>query len=225
MQPKAKLYKFRATSSGALHASRSCLFILGVNWLTQGVRGMDAKEWSFRAALLAALGLGASTMLHAMGVPSLPALAGGLLIGHTFNFLVNGQFWVCCRYCPAYRQESAILRQRIATLLDKVAARPWLEEAVVIGSTVTRLDEPGPRSDVDLRLIFPSSALGWLRTNLLLLELRAWALVKRLPLDLYAYANPAALRRFDQSEPLGIVLDRAGRLNRDFADRQLVRLR
>lgn len=226
MQPKAKLYRWRAGSPSALFESRSCLLILALNWLLQGVRGMDPKELSFRLLLAAGLAAPATWLVwRATGWAPLTALAVGLTIAHTLNFLVNGQLWVCLRYCPAYRRRPADLARELDALLASVAARPWLEEAVLLGSTVTRLAAPGPRADIDLRLIFPPGLAGWLRTNLLLLELRARALVRRLPLDVYAYEHPAVLRRFDQAEPLGILLDRRARLCRGFANRRLVRLR
>ena len=70
----------------------------------------------------------------------------------------------------------------------------------------------GDRADLDLRLVFPAGAVSWLRLNLLLLRLRARALVTMIPLDLYAYDRPEALRRFDQRERLLLLLDRDGRL-------------
>ena len=226
MQPKAKTYRLRATSSAGLFESRNCLFILAVNWLLQGMRGMDPKELGFRLLLLALMaGLAAWTLAGFLGLSGLAALALGLGIGHTLNFLLNGQLWVVLRYCPGYRQDPARLATQISALLDDVARQSWLSEAVLMGSTVTRLATPRSRADIDLRLIFPPGVAGWLQTNLYLLRLRVLAACRGLPLDLYAYAHPAVLRRFDQSEPLGIILDRGVRLKRGFANRRLVWLR
>jgi hypothetical protein len=47
---------------------------------------------------------------------------------------------------------------------------------------------------------------------MLLIALRARAFLQAIPLDLYAYDGPASLRRFDQAEPLLVLLDRRGRL-------------
>jgi hypothetical protein len=226
MQPKAKSYRFRATSPEALFSSRNCLFIVAVNWLFQGMRGMDPKELSFRLALLAlGTALSAWLIVSLTSVPALDALALGLVIAHTLNFLGNGQLWVALRYCRGYRREPSYLARAITELLDDVARQDWLGEAVLLGSTVTRLQTPRARADIDLRLIFPPGLRGWLRTNLYLLRLRLIAASSGVPLDIYAYEHPAVLRRFDQSEPLGIVLDRERRLKRGFANRQLVWLR
>ena len=69
-----------------------------------------------------------------------------------------------------------------------------------------RSRRPRPAAPVPARLA------GWLRVNLLLLRLRAQAFLRRIPLDLYAYERPERLRRFDQREPLLVLLDRDGRL-------------
>jgi hypothetical protein len=90
--------------------------------------------------------------------------------------------------------------------------RPWLREAVCIGSLGRTGAAHGDRTDLDLRLLFPPGPLDWLRTNLLLLRLRTRALLGRIPLDLYAYERPERLRRFDQRERLMVLLDRDGRL-------------
>jgi hypothetical protein len=149
-------------------------------------------------------------------------MAMGAVASHSLNFLVNGQFWVCLRYCPAYRRDPVALARAFDALVRDLQDQSWLDEAVVIGSMASRPARPGPRADIDLRLVFPPGIVNWLRTNLLLLRLRAKALLSGLPLDVYAYEHPAVLRRFDQSEPLGIVLDRDARLRRGFANRQLV---
>ena len=40
-----------------------------------------------------------------------------------------------------------------------------------------------------------------------------------IPLNLYAYDDPSSLRRFDQREPLRLILDRQGRLAAAFPER------
>ena len=95
----------------------------------------------------------------------------------------------------------------------------WLAEAALIGSRGGGIQRFGPRSDLDLRLIFPPGPLAWLRTNLLLLRLRTAAFLRAIPLDLYAYDTPESLRRFDQRERLLVILDRQGRLAAAFPER------
>jgi hypothetical protein len=225
MQPKAKIYRFRATSSASLFESRNCLFILAVNWLLQGMRGMDPKELGFRLLLLALLaGLAAWLLAGLLGLPGLTALALGLGIGHTLNFLLNGQLWVVLRYCPGYR------RIRPGSRLDQRPARRCGAAGLARRGRAHGLDrDPAGdtaiprrhRSPADL----PAGGRGLAAHQPLPLAPALSGRLPGLPLDLYAYEHPAVLRRFDQREPLGIILDREVRLKRGFANRRLVWLR
>ena len=195
--------------------AQSCAFILAANWLMQGMRGMDGKELGFR--LLLEL-LAAGILLVFVLPESALSLPMALVLAHSLSFTLNGQVWVCVRYCPSYRRSPRAVDRFARDAASHLRRLPWLQEAVLIGSrggAATR----GLRSDIDLRLIFPRGPIAWLRTNLLLLRLRTLAFVRMIPLDLYAYDDPSSLRRFDQREPLRLILDRQGRLAAAFPER------
>lgn len=214
MSYKTKLFPFVPADPRLARLQQSCAAILLANWCFQGMRGMDRKELAFRLVLEALLVLLLAAVLRPATVMALPL---ALLLAHSLQFLLNGQLWVCARYCRFYPGDAARLEAATDRLARELAAIGWLEEAVLIGSRGG--GRPGPRSDIDLRLIFPPGLRGWLLTNLLLLRLRSRALVAFLPLDLYAYDGPGSLLRFRQDEPLRILLDRRGRLAVRFASR------
>jgi hypothetical protein len=196
---------------------QSCAFILAVNWCLQGMRGMDRKELGFR--LLAEL-LVATLVVAAWPAPVGPgALACGVLAAHSFGFTLNGQVWVCARYCRWYRRDPIALERFLTRVAVELRALPWLREAVCIGSRGDLGRVRGERADLDLRLICPAGWSGWLRCNLLLLRLRARAFLRLIPLDLYAYDAPESLQRFDQRERLLVLLDCDGRLSTLFPER------
>lgn len=219
--PKAKLFPFQPRSPLLAAAMQSTPFILAINWCLQGTRGMQAKELSFRLLLEAALATAAAGALAGGGMAAPVAVVLGLALAHSFNFLANGQLWVCARYGRAWHRDPAALDAFLAGTADRLRRLPWLAEALCIGSQGPGQGTRGSRSDIDLRLVFPPGPGGWLRVNLLLLELRARALVAVIPLDLYAYDDLEAFGRFRPDEPLLIVLDRHGRLARRFGDRRL----
>lgn len=213
---KPKIFPLMPASPHLARLQQRCAVILAVNWCFQGMRGMDSRELSFRLLGEALLALPvAAALVPAAGTTMGVALA--VLVAHSLQFLLNGQLWVCARYCPRYRGDEARLERWMARLPEELAALPWLREAVVIGSRGG--GRPGPRSDIDLRLVFPPGLRGWLATNLLLLRLRSRALLARLPLDVYAYDAPASLLRHRQDERLRLLLDRDGRLAAMFARR------
>ncbi len=214
-RPKAKQFPIKPRRPWLVAVLQSCPAILVVNWCLQGMRGMDRGELAFRLVL--------ETVLWA----SLAPLTGGLvalLLAHSFNFLLNGQLWVCARYCLFWHRSPAALDRFLARVVGELRARPWLESAVCIGSLAEGAVARHDRADIDLRLIAPPGPSGWLKANLLLLALRARALVRLIPLDAYVYDSVESLGRFRQDEPLLIVLDRRGEIARRFAQRRLVTL-
>lgn len=193
---------------------QSCPVILAINWCMQGMRGMDRGELAFRLLF--------ETVLWLALLPRLGPL-WALFVAHSFNFVVNGQLWVCARYCLFWHRSPAALNGFLADVARRLRELTWLDEVVCIGSCGAGAIAHHDRADIDLRLVAPPGPLGWLRVNLLLLALRMRALFGLIPLDLYAYDSPASLDRFRQDEPLLVILDRRGRIAERFAGRRLVR--
>jgi predicted nucleotidyltransferase len=190
---------------------QSCAAILVVNWLTQGMRGMGRRELTFRLLLEALL---------AAGIAPMTGWPVALFVAHSLSWTLNGQIWVCARYCRLYRGDTDRLHHAVAELAIALRRTEWLQEAALIGSAAAgRL---GERSDIDLRLVTPPGLVGWLRVNLLLLRLRTRALVWMLPLDAYAPDRPEDLLRSDPADAVRLLVDRDGRLRRALAGRRLV---
>lgn len=216
---KPKLFPIQPRSPVLARWMQSCLFILAVNWCLQGMRGMDRKELSFRLLSEAGCAL-LLTLAGGMAGLSLPwSLGPAVLVAHSLSFTLNGQLWVCVRYCRFYRRDPAALERFLHGVATELSRLPWLDEAVCIGSRGDRGLVRDERSDLDLRLVFPPGWRNWHRVNLLLLKLRTRAFLAAIPLDLYAYDQPSSLRRFDQRERLLVLLDRYGWLQVLFPER------
>jgi hypothetical protein len=218
--PKLKAFPIRPRSAVMAGLLQSCAMIMAINWCLQGMRGMDRKELAFRLLLEGLVGLVLALVLSVWLAPASAVLAA-LFMSHSFGFTLNGQAWVCARYCRWYRRDPALLEAHLQRVTDRLRRLSWLREAVCIGSLGRKGGISGDRADLDLRLLFPPGLAAWLRVNLLLLRLRAEAFLRRMPLDLYAYDRPERLRRFDQREPLVVLLDRDGRLSRLYPRRAM----
>jgi len=199
-------------------AMQSCPGILAINWVFQGMRGMQRKELSFRVLMESVMILLLFPLLPG-SIPVSERLAIAAAGAHSVNWLINGHLWVCARYCPAYRRDPAALTGFLAKTETQLRSLWWLEEAVCIGSVGDAGRVRSERSDIDLRLIFSPGLVNWLRLNLLMLRLRTLALFLIVPLDLYAYDDVMALDRFRQDEGLLPILNRQGRIAARYASR------
>jgi len=213
---KAKRFPGIPSDSLLFPLSQTCAFILAANWVMQGVRGMDRGELSFRLLLLAAL---IATFCATQPALNAEGILAAMAAAHSINFILNGHPWVCLRYCRFYRRSPAAIDLWLSNWIYRIQRMAWLEECVMFGSRARGKSDL--RSDIDLRLITPKSYLNWLRVNALLLLMRTDAAFRAIPLDLYAYDTPRSLLRFDQTEPLLIISDRAQRLRHLFAYRDL----
>ncbi len=195
------------------------LTVLAVNWLCQGLRGMGRRERRARLAAEASLVL----LLWPALVPAAGAGGGlllALLLAHTLQWTLNGQFWVVMRYLPGWHRDPAAVVAFRRALEARLRAASWLREAVITGSLVRRAEGAGPHSDIDVRLVYPPRAAARLRADLLALALRARAFLRAIPLDLYLEDRVEDLARLDPRDPWRLVVDRDGRIRRHFAGRR-----
>ncbi len=219
---KPKPFPLLPAALGRSPLVQNLAVILAVNWVMQGMRGMQRRELAFRLLLEGLATLLLLPVLRSAGVAAPTAFGLALAIAHTANFLFNGQFWVCLRYASFWGRDPAVPDAFLAATVARLRRRTWLHEAFCIGSAAAG-GITGRRSDIDLRLVFPPGLAGWLRTNLLLLELRLRAFFAAVPLDLYGYDDLAPLARFREDEPVLLLLDRRGRLARALVGRKVVR--
>ncbi len=219
---KKKVFSWAPNAGGVQALLQSCTAILVINWWSQGIRGMGTKELIFRLMLELAFFFLFFVILTQCGIQLGVSAIGSAIIAHSFNFSLNGQFWVCARYCRFYNRDPRHIDDFLRRTCGLLRNLVWLGEALCIGSQGVGLGTRTPRSDIDLRLIFPPGQINWLRTNFLLLRLRCLAFFKGVPLDLYAYDSVYALDRFDQTEPLYVILDRSQRIAKHYPKRTLV---
>ncbi|MEO1018303.1 MAG: nucleotidyltransferase domain-containing protein [Pseudomonadota bacterium] len=198
-----------------------CIVILLINWFSQGMRGMQPKELSFRLLLEAIVVIITTSTLSAQGFRLAFSFLAAMIFAHSLNYFFNGQFWVCARYCSTYWRQPKTIDLFFDRILTWLAQTHWIEEAVCIGSQGKASGTRTPRSDIDLRIVFGSGTKNWFRTNLLMLRLRTSAFLLRIPLDLYGYDAVSALDQFDQEEPLFVIKDRQNKIFQRYYFRNL----
>ena len=215
--PKKK--KFPVKSKILLGFLQSWFGILFINWVFQGIRGMQYKEVSFRILLETIVLLLIYELLISSGISSIWSFLISLLFSHTINWLFNTHLWVCMRYMKFYRRNPDALREFLRKVSSDIQQKSWLSEAVCIGSVGDKGDVTSWRSDIDLRLFFGNGILNYFCLNLYLIYLRTWALINVIPLDLYAYDDISKLHEFKLGEGIKVIKDDLGLILKEFPNR------
>jgi len=220
MKPtKLKNFGWSPRSKLLAYLMQTGVVILAINWVFQGVRGMQFKELSFRWALESIVFLILFLILIQSEVSVIWSCLGALVLAHSLNWLFNTHLWVCVRYMKVYRRNPDALSNFLSDVSKQINKKSWLKEAVCIGSIGDKGDVSSWRSDIDLRLFFGAGPLDYFRLNFYLIYLRTRALIEIIPLDLYAYDNIEILERFKSDEGILLIKDVDGRIAARFSGR------
>ncbi len=200
-----------------LRVMQSSLSILLINWVFQGMRGMQSKELTFRLVLEFFIGLFFFYLLFDYPVDLWAKLFLSLLSAHTVNWLFNTHLWVCVRYFRIYRRNPEALSAFIKIVKKQINGIYWIDEAVCIGSVGDKGDVMTWRADIDLRLFFKPGVLNYFKLNFYLIFLRVYALVAVIPLDLYAYNDIRYLDNFKKDEGISLIKDTNANVSRMYS--------
>ena len=214
---KKKTYAWMPRSRRLRELMTSPAGVIGINWVFQGILGMDATDRWFKIGFDIVLTVGLSAVLIRF-MPASGTVALSLFLAHTANWLLNGHFYVIGRYVGFTRTSV----DRIWAYTSGVAARarccPALLGAVVHGA-VTRGEGIRTTSDVDVRFIRrPGLGNGFRAAWFTFLE-RARAFFARFPLDPYLLDDVDLLARMRTDEKPILLHDLDGVLQAYYADR------
>ena len=216
-KPKVKNFGWVPQSKALNVIMQSGLCILTINWVFQGVRGMQKKELLFRLVLEFFVTAMFFLILTSRGLNLYWSGVLSILASHTCSWLFNTHIWVCMRYMKIYRRNPDALCEFLTKVTSQIQEKKWISEAVCIGSIGDKGDVSSWRSDIDLRLFFKPGIINFVRLNLYLTYLRVWALFTVIPLDLYAYDNIDILNKFKPGEGIKIVKDDDGLIFQGFS--------
>jgi hypothetical protein len=158
------------------------IIVLFVNWIFQGMRGMQYKELSFRVIIEI---LFIFLIFYFLKF----SLLLSFLLVHTFFWIFLCQFWLINRYSLNYTNNLKKMNQTYKKIINKVIRFKTLDEAIVIGSLSSQKKILKINSDVDLRIFFSNSIKSYFTLNLFLSYLRIYSFITKFPLDIYCYDN------------------------------------
>ncbi|MBA7490132.1 hypothetical protein ES702_00667 [subsurface metagenome] len=213
-QPKNKLiYSLMVSPPG----------VIMINWIFQGILGMDTSERWFK--------IGLDIVLTLVLIPFLlfffrfwSSVFLALFFAHTTNWLFNGHLFVIGRFIGfTYNSPKGIL-EYMKLIEGRVKYTGCLQGVVIFGK-VTRGGGISNTSDVDIRFVRKKGFWNGLAANFWGINERTRALFARFPLDLYVYDNVKSLDRLRKDEKPIIVYDPNRALREKYKERGYTMLR
>jgi len=183
---------------------RSKYAILASNWAFQGMLKAVWCERVFRLSIDALI-----TLVFALMLPRfLPwSLLIGFLLGHTFNWLFNGNALSTLKFQGVgYKTENIVkFKEWMTDRLNRNLGSN-IHAVFIIGSVAR--GEQRETSDIDLIVVRLPGLTGSIKANIITLFLRASAFIQLVPLDLFIVDNLAQLKKRvrPDEQPLAVYL-------------------
>jgi GTPase SAR1 family protein/predicted nucleotidyltransferase len=154
-------------------------FVLAINWVFQGTLIMTMSERLFRF-LLELTVAATSIVLLSHSVPLVQNILLSLVVAHTIDWSLNGNFWATQRFFGRKSDP----KQLIDFLRNLEKGEHFSVEAIAAFGSLSR-GRFNASSDLDMRIVRKRGFLSWMGTNLFVLKLRSTSFVKRRPVDIF----------------------------------------
>ncbi|MBN2372457.1 hypothetical protein JXL19_01535 [bacterium] len=201
----------------AYYLIQNKITLIIINWVFQGILGMDKTEILFHLGydlVWAIIFFG----LLANLIGWWTAMFFSIILAHTLNWLLNSHFWVMGRYIGISRVSTEKIYSYLERFYDNFSENRALLGAVVLGN-MRRGGSIKTTSDLDLRVIRKRGLLNAILSNLILAGLKTSAFLKRFPLDIYLLDDVIGLSRYRLDESPLILFDRGGDIRGFYASR------
>ncbi|MGA2626661.1 MAG: nucleotidyltransferase domain-containing protein [Candidatus Bathyarchaeia archaeon] len=183
--PREKIYGIGYNDHNALvrYLLRKRVFAALSNWLFQGMLIMCPSELCYRlgSELLLAI-LIYYAIVHSLGESG--ALIFCLLIAHTANWILNGNFIGTQKFFGMKYDQTKVANFLIKLKAGHQLLRSGIAMIAAFGSW-SRTGKLTEHSDLDIRIIRKPGLLNWLKANVFASLMRLTAVRYVVPLDLY----------------------------------------
>lgn len=178
--------------------SRNAIAILLRSWLSQGFFYMIPIERGIKILQTGVLWSGFLLLVKALHYSLTPSVViSGLVITHSVNWLLSGQFWVVMTYL-GYQTTPGEVRAYLHHLADQCRNTAFIRDALLYGSIARGMFKAS--SDIDVRILPGKGRLSLLKAALFTTFLRAQSFRKGIPLDIYLFENEEMLNRMNPDE-------------------------
>ena len=191
--------------------------VVCINWLFQGILGMDRTDRWFKLCFDGLVTGGLMALLWPLASFWI-AFFSSVFLAHTLNWLLNGHLFALGGYVGFTNTLADELWSYSAGIQYRTQGKTFLLGVLVFGSAVR---EEGVRvtSDMDMRFIRRSGFWNGVRAARFSMLERSRALIARFPLDLYLFDSLSSLNRLRDDERPIILYDPEGVLQAKYAER------
>ncbi len=172
-----------------------------INWLFQGMRGMDKTDFAGKIVLEI---ICAALVVLIWDVPLLYKVPLALVFGHTVNWLFNTHFWVFGRFLGITHTDPKRFFPYIQRVVARVNKNKSVPMVIVIGS-ISRNQNFKVTSDVDIMFIRGKGIQNGVKAAIVTLRERTMALLLKFPLHLEFYDSIESMKKH-RSDEVPVVL-------------------
>jgi len=217
MKKKNKKFYWQPRNPWLNNLMNSAVGILSINWVFQGILGMDPTERNFKIFLDLLLA-GLFAVILSQFINPICSISCGLIAAHTINWLFNGHLFVIGRFIGFTSNQPESILQYMNDVQRRIQNADFLLGGIIIGK-IARGGGISSTSDVDIRLVRRKGFLNGLKASYWSLNERSRALFNKFPLDLYTHDNLETLNRLNPDEKPIIVFDPDGAFKEKYEHR------
>lgn len=221
-KPKKKTYAWMPRSALLRRLMSSPAGVVSINWVFQGILGMDSTDRWFKIGFDAGLAMGV-TLILAQFAPLGVAVVCSLLLAHTLNWLVNTHFFVIGRFVGFTSTPVDRIWSYSKGIAERVRGQRALLGVLIYGA-VARGEGVRTTSDVDMLFIRRHGWVNAFQAAWVTFIERARAFFARFPLHLDLLDDLRRLGRLREDEKPMLLYDPDGVLQAYYANRGYERL-
>jgi len=214
---KKKTYAWMPRNQFLCDLMTSPAGVIAINWVFQGILGMDKTDRWFKIGFDVFLALAIMLALTPFA-PLWAAIVSALFLAHTLNWLLNGHFFVIGRFVGFTSTPVERIWSYTHGIAGRVQQCPALLGAMVYGA-VARGEGVRTSSDVDMLIIRRPGIVNGFGAAWFTLRERARAFFAGFPLHLDLLDDLNRLARLRQDEKPILLHDPDGVLQAYYADR------
>jgi len=211
---KIKDLPISSRSSAAYYLLQNKLSLTIINWLFQGMKGMDASDLTGKIIFEIFF---FSVFFVFLNNPGIYGVLIALVFSHTLNWLFNAHFWVFGRYLGITHTPPDLFFPYIRRVVNRVNRDSSVPMVIIIGS-ISRNQRFKTTSDVDIMFIRGAGISNAIMAVFVTMRERAIAFFSKFPLHLEFYDTMESMNQH-RADEIPVLLKDVGGLAEDWYDK------